>query len=134
MDVIEAALKKTLPALVIRRIRAEQATTDDLENADALLLGCGTWNTGGAEGQLSPAMYELLVDRAKELKLPGKPMAFVSLGDDRYYYTARCTESLLRFQRDAGGKSLLPPLIIVNEPYDQHEKIERWTGKLATAL
>ncbi len=134
VDVIEASLKKSLPALVVRRIRAEMATKEDLEKADALLLASGTWNTGGAEGQLNPYMHELLIDKCKDTKLPAKPMAFVSLGDDRYYFTARCTEGFLRFLKECGGKQILPPLIVVNEPYDQHERIERWTEKLATGL
>jgi flavodoxin len=134
IDTIEAFIKKSLPALVIRRIRAEQATAEDLEKADALLFGSGTWNTGGAEGRLNPYMNELLEDKAKDIKLTGKPMAFVSLGDDRYYYTARCTEGFLRFLRESGGKQILPPLIVVNEPYGQEERVTRWAEKLVAGL
>ena len=134
IDVIEATLKQSLPALVIRRIRGEQATREDLEKAETLLLGSATWNTGGAEGQLNPYMHELLTEKAKNITLTGKPMAIVSLGDDRYYYTARCTEAFLRFLRESGGKQLLPPLIVVNEPYGQEERINRWAEKLAAGL
>lgn len=134
IDTVEAFLKKELPALIIRRIRGEQATKENLEKAEVLLLGSATWNTGGAEGQLNPYMLELLADKGKDIKLPGKPMAFVSLGDDRYYYTARCTEAFLHFLRDSGGKQILPPLIVVNEPYGQEERINRWAEKLAAGL
>ena len=134
VDVILARLQHELPHLSIKRLRAETAVPADIAHVDALILGSGTWNTGGVEGQLNPHMHALLFQRLSDAPLRGMPVAFVSLGDDRYYFTTRCTEHFLRFQRMAGMTALVSPLIIVNEPYDQEEKILAWTTKLIAAL
>jgi flavodoxin len=131
---IAASLGTLLPDLKVELLKAERAEKKDLERADILLLGSGTWNLSGVEGQLNPHMHELLNGRASEATLQGKNVAIVSLGDDRYYFRARCTEHFQRFVREHGGKILLPPLVILNEPYDQEERIVRWTEKFATSM
>ncbi len=114
--------------------RAETAKPEDLLRGDVLILGSGTWNTGGREGQLNPHMHALLHDRATQLDLRKRAMTFISLGDDRYYFRTRCTEHFLRFQREHDGTLFVPPLVLVNEPYEQEEKIIRWTGKLIARM
>lgn len=113
--------------------RAELAGASDLLGNDLVILGSGTWNTGGREGQLNMHMHALL-ERARDIDLRGKPMTFISLGDDRYYFRTRCTEHFLRFCREHGGTLFIPPLILVNEPYGQEEKIVRWADKLVDAM
>lgn len=134
IDTIVSALGKFHPGLQIKRTRAEKATVSDLRDCDLLMLGSGTWNTGGKEGQLNPHMHELLFDRAKDIDLKGTPVALISLGDDRYYFTTRCTEHFMRWIKQCKGKPIGMPLIIVNEPYDQVEKIEGWAGRLHEAI
>jgi len=111
---------------IVTMTKAEIATAKDFQKDDLLVLGSGTWNTGGIEGQLNPHMHELLFERIKEIDLKEKPVALVSLGDDRYYFTTRCTEHFMKWLKQANGKVLPPPLIIVNEPYDQKDRIEKW--------
>lgn len=118
------------PAIAIERQRAESAHPKDFLRGDVLVLGSGTWNTDGTEGQLNPIMHELLLVRAKDIDLQGKPITFISLGDERYYYRARCTEHLLRFQRDHQGILFIPPLVLVNDPYGQEDRIREWADKL----
>lgn len=134
LDEVVKHLRTKCPLLAIKRKRAELATFDDFLESDALILGSGTWNTGGVEGQLNPFMHQLLLEKCKDIKLTGKPIAFVSLGDDRYYFTTRCTEHFLKFQRSTEAVSLVSPLIIVNEPYDQIAKILAWAEKVVTAV
>jgi len=114
--------------------RADQATAKDLLNGDVLILGSGTWNMGGVEGQLNMHMHRLLFEQAAHINLNGKNVALISLGDDRYYFTTRCTEGFMRFLKEHNGKSLPPPLIIVNEPYGQEERIQKWGEKLVNKL
>lgn len=114
----------------VRRIRAEVASVEDLTKPDFLILASGTWNTGGVEGQLNPHMHEFLLDRAKDIPLKGKKVAIIALGDDRYFYTCRAGEHLRQFVQTHGGKVLEPPLLIVNEPYGQEEKVRKWGEKL----
>ncbi|MBI3332328.1 flavodoxin family protein [Candidatus Peregrinibacteria bacterium] len=134
VDTLTTFLREQSPDLKIEVQRAERAESLDLLRGDAVILGSGTWNTGGTEGQLNPHMYALLLERAADADLHGKPLAFVSLGDDRYYFTTRCTEHFQRFLRTHNGKQLLPPLVIVNEPYGQEEKIHKWGKKLLSSL
>lgn len=110
--------------------RAEAAGSGDLLTGDILVLASGTWNTGGVEGQLNPHMYEFLLGRAKDVHLKGKHVAIIALGDDRYFYTCRAGEHLRQFVQTHGGHVLEPPLLIVNEPYGQEEKIRAWGEKL----
>ena len=114
--------------------RAEEAGPDDLTKGDVLILACGTWNTGGVEGQLNMHMDALLKERAKEVDLAKKPCAIIALGDDRYYYTGRATEHLMQFVIQHDGVTPFTPLLIINEPYGQEEKIQKWGEKFLEAL
>ncbi len=127
VDTVLSRWKETGVNVSVKIIRAELATAADFTDADILLLGSGTWNTGGVEGQLNPYMHELLFGKLKGIDLKGKPVLLVSLGDERYYFTTRCTERFMQFLKSANGKSLGIPLIIVNEPYDQMERINKWS-------
>lgn len=109
--------------------KAERATDMDLSRGDILLLACGTWNTGGSEGQLNTHMYDLLRKRAKDVNLQEKKCVMISLGDTRYYFTARATEHLRHFITTHNGKECCTPLVVINDPYDQDEKIQKWAEK-----
>lgn len=119
-------LKKLLPSLRVRVQRAEGTKPEELTSEDMLILACGSWNTGNIEGQMSPYMHELLTVKAAETKLSDQKCAVIGLGDKRYHYTARAAEKMMEFVITHGGTMQLPPLKIVNEPYDQKEKIESW--------
>lgn len=134
VDVLEKYFQRIGKAMEVERQRAEQAAPEDLLRGDIVILGSGTWNTGGIEGQLNMHMHALLMDRAKNIAMNAKPMTFVSLGDERYYFTTRCTEHFLRFQREHGATLFCMPLVLVNEPYGQEEKIEKWGEKFLTKL
>ncbi len=132
VSVLEAVLKAK--GVQTSSKRAELETARGLQDADVLILASGTWNFGGVEGQLNEKMHELLFQKAKEVQRVGKPIAFISLGDSRYYFTTRCTQHFKKFQKACGAVELLMPLIIVNEPYGQEAKIETWGNKLLVAL
>lgn len=128
-------LRTSLPSTAsVSVVRAELAQPKDLLAPDVLILGSGTWNTGGQEGQLHPYMDDLLRKRAADIDLGGKRMAFISLGDNRYYFTTRCTEHFMHFLKTHNGTQLLPPLILLNEPYGQEEKVARWAKKMIALL
>ncbi len=134
VDTLVQFLRLMQPNVAIECQRAELAQPKDLLRGDVLILGSGTWNTGGTEGQLNMHMHTLLKDRAADLDLQGKPITFISLGDDRYYFRTRCTEHFLRFQREHHAKLFIQPLVMVNEPYGQEAKILQWTEKLANHM
>ncbi len=118
----------------VNLVKAEAATPEDLLSGDILLLASGSWNTGGIEGQMNPHMHDLLQGRVKDIELGGKPVAIIALGDDRYFYTCRAGEHMRRFALDHGGKILGDALLIVNEPYGQEEKIQRWAKVLLSHI
>lgn len=114
--------------------RVERATPGTLLAGDALLLASGTWNTGGAEGQLNPHMHAFVHGPAKDVDLSGRKVAIVALGDDRYRYTANAGNHLERFVLSRGGELLGERLVIVNEPYGQEEKIRAWADALSASF
>ncbi len=134
VDTVEQYMKEHVPTLSFERQRAEQATAEDLLRGDVVILGSGTWNTGGIEGQLNMYMHDLVHQKASTVDFMKKPMTCISLGDDRYYFRTRCTEHLLRYIREHNGMLFVPPLIIVNEPYGQEERVQRWAQKLAEKM
>lgn len=129
-----AYIAEHAPHIAVETQRAEEATGADLLRGDFVVLGSGTWNTGGQEGQLNLHMHALLNERAADVNLTGKAMSCISLGDERYYFRTRCTEHFLRFLREHEGKLALPPFVLVNEPYGQEEHIHAWGKKLIAKL
>lgn len=108
----------------------DMAQPEDILRGDIVLLASGTWNTGGVEGQLNPHMYAYLKKVAKAVDLQQKPIGMIALGDDRYFYTCRAGEHLRNYVQSHNGEVLGDTLCIINEPYDQDERIEKWTDKL----
>lgn len=132
VDHLKNYLQQKSADLKVTVKRAEQANDQDLLQGDILILASGTWNLGGVAGQLNPHMHELLNKKAKDTDLNGRKAAIISLGDSRYYYTARATEHLQKFIRSRNGEVFGIPLVIINEPYGQEEKIEKWGEKFLT--
>ena len=120
--------------LDVSATRAEKATAEDLTASDLVILGSGTWNTGGPEGQLNPHMQAFVFGPAKAAELKGKNVAVIALGDERYRYTARAGEHLKNFVQSHGGKVFGEQLTIVNEPYGQEERVKKWAGTIVTSL
>ena len=134
VDTLIEALGREMNDLRITKQRAEMSKAEDLKKADLLLLTCGSWNTGNVEGQLQPYMHDLLMNRAADVELKGMPAAAIGLGDDRYHFTARAAEKLTEYLMSHGATVLLPTLKIINEPFDQKQKIEVWSKELADAI
>ena len=134
VDTLVAHLKEKYPEHSVTVQRAEKATEKDFLEPDVLVLASGTWNYDAVEGYLNMHMRELLEKRVKDIDLGGKPIAFISLGDDRYYYTGRATERFMQFAMQHNAKSCCMPLIIINDPYGQEEKVITWTEKLLSCF
>ena len=129
-----AYLTEKAPKVTVEVQCAELCESVDFLRGDVLLLACGTWNTGGSEGQLNPHMHALLRERAKDIDLQGKKVAVIGLGDARYRYTARAKDLLEEFVTTHGGTLLVPSLKIVNEPYGQEDAVRAWVQKLSAAI
>lgn len=125
-----AALQRLDGPMVVKAVRAEQATPEDLLSGEVIVLASGTWNTGGVEGQMNPYMHEFLLKKAKDIDLKQKKVAIIALGDDRYYYTSRSGEHMRQFATSHNGSVWMHVLTIVNDPYGQEAKVEAWAKKL----
>ena len=130
VETLMGYLAEKHPDYEVSSQRAEEAQEADLLKPDVLLLASGTWNHDAVEGYLNMHMRELLEKRVKDIDLGGKPIAFISLGDDRYYYTGRATERFMQFAMGHNAKSCCMPLILINDPFGQEEKVEKWAEKL----
>ncbi len=128
------AWKEELPDASITVKKAEECSAEDLLKGDVLVLAAGSWNTGSIEGQLSPHMFVLLVDKAKDIDLKGKKVAVIGLGDHRYFYTCKAADHLMEFVRSHGGTLMEPELRIVNEPYGQEEAVRSWCQTICKGL
>lgn len=120
--------------LEVQSTKAEQAKPEDLLKGDLLILASGTWNTGGVEGQMNPHMHDFLLSTAKDINLKGKKVMLIALGDHRYFYTCRAGEHMRKFVMTHGGTVVEPSLLIVNEPYGQEDKVEKWSSKVLAQL
>ncbi|MBU0458117.1 flavodoxin domain-containing protein [Patescibacteria group bacterium] len=118
----------------VSSVLAEEARGEDLLKGDILILASGTWNTGGSEGQLHIRMNAFLKGEANDIDLAGKEVAIIALGDERYHFTGRATEHLIQFAINHNGKLCGSPLLIVNDPIGQEEKIVKWSDKLVGVL
>ena len=134
VDHIASFLRSQLPGVSCTVVRAEQATAGSFNTADVIILGSGSWNTGGVEGQMHPHMFSFLTVTAKDVDLHEKPFGIIALGDDRYYYTARSGEHMRSFITSHNGTVPLLPLTIINDPYGQEERMEKWAKKLIDYL
>lgn len=133
-DILERTLRVALPQCRIVKQRAEVTQPEDLARHEVLVLACGSWNTGNVEGQLSPAMHDLVTKRAHDVKLRGIAAAAIGLGDERYYYTARSATLLQTFLQERGATIVLPALTVINDPYDQEAKVAAWAKELAANI
>lgn len=131
LDVLTEFLEAKKAPVKIARQHVEQTDPKDLVNCDYLLLASSTWDV--TEGLLPPD-FRVFTKAAKDIDLAGKPTIVIGLGDSRYRNTCRAAAHLMQFAREHGGKNLLPPLPIVNEPYEQNAVIEKWGEKLLAKL
>lgn len=134
VGVIVDRIKAKAANLKVAVKKAECAESADLLKGDVLLLASGSWNTGGIEGQMNPYMHALLQGKAKDIDLKNKKTAIIALGDDRYYYTCRSGEHMRTFTKSHNGTIFGDPLLVVNDPYGQEERINKWTDKFLVTL
>ncbi len=133
-DVLKDFLQKKVPDLSVEIQSAEAATPEDLLKGDVLLLASGTWNISGTEGHMNPHMNEFLNKESKDIDLKGKNVAIIALGDSRYFYTSRASERLRNFIQSHGGTVFGVPMTIINEPFGQEDRVEKWAYKFLSQL
>lgn len=133
IETLAAYVRKKKRGLDVQVTRIEQAKPADLTKGGVTLLACGTWNTGGVEGQLQPYMHQFLLKFAKDVDLKQQPCACIGLGDERYRYTAAAADHLEQYVVSHGGELVVPTLRVINEPYGQENVVERWADLLLKA-
>jgi hypothetical protein len=61
-------------------------------------------------------------------------MEFVSLGDEQHHFITDCVGHFRLFLKHTDGRKLLQSLILLNDPYTEHERIDRWAADFCKAL
>lgn len=134
VEVVRERFRHKAKTIKFSVTKAEQADAKDLHKGDLLILASGTWNTYGIEGQMNPHMHDLLDAHAAGVDLKNKKVAFIALGDDRYYYTCRSGEHMRTFVRTHNGTPYGDPLLVINDPYGQEDRINKWVDKLLLTM
>ncbi|CAB9503123.1 Flavodoxin 2 [Seminavis robusta] len=66
------------------------ATTEEIEGADALIVGAPTWHTGADEQRSGTSWDEWLYDTLPSLNMDGKKVAVFGVGDQQSYTDNFC--------------------------------------------
>jgi flavodoxin I len=92
-----------LGGLVSQTLDIKDATTDDLNNADGIIMGTSTWQ----EGELQDD-WESFVDDLGEVNFAGKTVAFFGMGDQQGYAEYFCGGMFKLYEKaKAGGAKIV---------------------------
>lgn len=119
-------------SLMVRLIRAEIATEQDLTSGDALILASPTYGHGALEYN-----FHKFFECIQHADLQNIPCAVVGLGDPKYDldYFLESEKILTRYIQTHNGTILLDSLKIAKSPYTYLEKwIPQWSQKFFIAL
>ncbi len=134
IDTVIQALEKDEKDLRINKQKIECTSEEDLHKYQVIIFACGSWNTENIEGQLSPYMHEFIHKKAVDTQLSGVYAAAIGLGDDRYHFTAKAADHLTDFLQKHHATIIVPTMKIINDPYDQINKIQSWAQELSAVL
>ena len=129
--VAAAAIEKN--GHTVTTILASQATPDECQKADCILLACPSWNIGDQDGQPHEDFVDLF-HRFKNKKIP-KNFAVLGLGDTNYTHFCGAVPYLETFIKDVGGTCIVPSLKIdqyYQNESDSNTKIQKWITSLLT--
>ncbi len=89
--------------LVSQVLDIKDATTDDFNNADGLILGTSTWQEGDLQDD-----WESFYDDLDEVKWQGKTVAVFGMGDQQGYSEHYCGAMAKLYEKaKAGGATLV---------------------------
>lgn len=111
-------------------------TPEDIQNAQAIILGTPSWDFDGKEG-MPHEDYIPLMDKLKTVTYENKPFAVFGLGDSSYTYFCGAVGHLEEFVKNMKGKLITPSLRIDKFFSDQTshmETITAWSETLNQAI
>ena len=120
--------------VTMKEVRA--STPEDIQNAQAVILGSPSWDFDGHEG-MPHEDYVPLMEKLKTKTYEGKPFAVFGLGDSSYTHFCGAVDHLEELVSTMKGKLLVPSLRIDKFFSDQTrhmESIGAWTNDLVGQL
>lgn len=115
---------------------ARDATPEDFNTPQAILLGSPSWDFEGKEGMPHEDWIPLM-EKLKTVTQENKPFAVFGLGDSSYKHFCGAVEHLDELVKTMKGKLALPSLKVDKFYSDQTgnmEKINKWADDLIAAL
>jgi flavodoxin I len=116
--------------------RVLEASFDDLNNYDVIILGSPSWDYGGKEGQPHDDFWEFKKHMEGKTQ-EGKKFAVFGLGDSSYKIFTGAVDELEKWVTEWKGILVVPSLRMDKFYYQQAENaqlIENWCKKLTEAL
>lgn len=113
-----------------------ETTADQLTQAEALILASPTWDYNGHEGMPHEDFLPFM-EQHKDLKMPGKPVAILGLGDQNYSHFCGAVGHMEEYVRGLEMNLVVESLKIdqfyMDEPGNT-EKVKNWGASLSAAL
>ncbi len=117
-------------------IQAREATSDALQQAEAIILASPSWDRDAEQG-MPHEDFDAFAEKFKDTKLPNKPMAILGLGDSSYTYFCGAVTHLQKLIAALTAQECIPALKIdgyyLNEQTAQSQ-IQAWATQLHTKL
>jgi flavodoxin I len=98
-----------------------------IQNFDLVVLACSTWNVGHMQPYYYPFYKELV-----KMRLDGKAMAVVGLGDsENYDIFCGVVDYLEDAVKKTNGQQIVPTLKVDGPPHSKLTEYKHWGEKLA---
>lgn len=117
--------------IMVKSIRVDIATLDDINNCDLIILACPTYGQGTLESHFPPFLKLI------QTQIENKKFAVVGLGDTKYYpeYLTESGAILEEWVKVNKGELVVPALRIGMPPLKFIDKlVPRWVIKIVEHL
>lgn len=116
--------------------RVNEATADDIKNAEAVILGSPSWDHQGKDGQPHDDFFTFK-DTIDSTVFSGKPVAIFGCGDSSYKTYNGSVDELTQWVTGWGSKIIVEPLKMDKYYYQlaqNQELIQKWTDAFPKTL
>lgn len=113
--------------------RVEDASVDDLNNFNNIILASPSWMVDNKDGQPHIHMKEFLLQKAAGVNLEGKKIAIFGLGDTSYAHFCGAVDVMEKYVHDHGGELVQPSLRIDSFYFNEEENTKtllNWVQQL----
>ena len=126
---VEEGLKSSDVEVTVKNV--ETASTEELKDYDAIILGCSTWGEGELQDDFISFEEEM-----SEIKLDGKKAAVFGPGDSETYPDTFCdaVDILEKRLKNCGAEIVIDSLKIDGDVEPKCEEAKNWGKKIGEIL